>query len=126
MGLDVTHQVLTTPERRDRIRAIDNNAARATVGMLDFYNRHDSIKYGINGAPLHDPCTVAWLLQPDLFEGRLCNLSVETQSELTLGNTAVDFWHVTDRPENVTWMHSANADGFYDLLIDRLARFSGV
>ena len=126
MGLDVTHQVLTTPERRDRIRAIDNNAARATVGMLDFYNRHDSIKYGINGAPLHDPCTVAWLLQPDLFEGRLCNLSVETQSELTLGNTAVDFWHVTDRPENFTWMHTANADGFYDLLIDRLARFSGV
>jgi len=124
MGLDVTHQVLTTPERRDRIRAIDNDAARATVGMLDFYNRHDSVKYGINGAPLHDPCTVAYLLRPELFEGKLCNLSVETKSELTMGNTAVDFWHVTDRPKNVTWMHAADADGFYDLLVERLARFS--
>lgn len=123
MGLDVTHQVLTTPERRDRIRAIDNDAAQATVGMLDFYNGHDSIKYNISGAPLHDPCTVAFLLKPELFEGKLCNLTVETESALTVGHTAVDFWQVTDRPKNVTWIHAANAEGFYDLLVDRLARF---
>jgi purine nucleosidase len=124
MGLDVTHQVLATPERRDRIRAIDNEAARATAGMLDFFNRHDSVKYGSLGAPLHDPCTIAFLLKPDLFEGKLCNISIETESELTMGNTAVDFWHVTDRPKNATWIHAVDADGFYDLLIERLSRFS--
>ena len=123
MGLDVTHQVLATPERRDRIRSIDNHAARATAGMLDFFNRHDTKKYGSLGAPLHDPCTIAFLLKPDLFEGKLCNVSVETESELTIGNTAVDFWHVTDRPKNVTWIHEVNADGFYDLLAERLARY---
>ena len=124
MGLDVTHQVLATPERRDRIRAIDNEAARATAGMLDFFNRHDTVKYGSLGAPLHDPCTIAFLLKPDLFEGKLCNISIETESELTMGNTAVDFWHVTDRPKNATWIHTVDADGFYDLLIERLSRFS--
>jgi purine nucleosidase len=124
MGLDVTHQVLATPERRDRIRTIDNEAARATVGMLDFFNRHDTVKYGSMGAPLHDPCTIAFLMKPDLFEGKLCNISVETESELTMGNTAVDFWHVTDRPKNATWIHAVDADGFYDLLIERLSRFS--
>lgn len=124
MGLDVTHQVLATPERRDRIRAIDNGAARATVGMLDFFNRHDTVKYGSMGAPLHDPCTVAYLLKPELFEGKLCNVSIETESELTMGNTAVDFWHVTDRPKNATWIHAVDADGFYDLLIERLSRYS--
>jgi purine nucleosidase len=123
MGLDVTHQVLASPERRDRIRDIGNGPARATAGMLDFFNRHDSKKYGSNGAPLHDPCTVAFLLKPELFEGKVCNLSVETESELTMGHTAVDFWQVTDRPENVTWIHSVDADGFYDLLIDRLGRY---
>lgn len=122
-GLDVTHQVLATPERRERIRAIGNAAGRATAGMLDFFNRHDSLKYGSSGAPLHDPCTVAFLLLPRLFEGKRCNLSIETQSELTLGHTAVDFWHVTDRPENVTWIHSVDADGFYALLTARLARY---
>jgi purine nucleosidase len=123
MGLDVTHQVLASPQRRDRIRAIDNEAARATVGMLDFFNRHDSIKYGTRGAPLHDPCTIAFLLKPELFTGKHCNISVETQSELTMGHTAVDFWNVTDRPKNATWMHAVDADGFYDLLIERLGRF---
>jgi purine nucleosidase len=123
LGLDVTHQVLATAERRDRIRAIDNPAGQATAGMLDFFNRHDTVKYGSLGAPLHDPCTCAFLLKPELFEGKACNLTVETNSELTMGHTAVDFWHVTDRPQNVTWIHKVDADGFYDLLIERLARY---
>ena len=123
MGLDVSHQVLSTRERIDRIKKIDNQAAQATVGMLDFFNRHDTKKYKYLGAPLHDPCTVAYLLRPDIFEGKLCNVSIETQSELTMGNTAVDFWHVTDRPKNSNWIHAVDADAFYELLTSRLARF---
>jgi purine nucleosidase len=123
MGLDVTHQVLSTRARVERIRQLGNPVAEATAGMLSFFERHDSKKYGVEGAPLHDPCTIAWLLAPELFEGKFCNLSVETQSELTMGHTAIDFWHVTDRPHNVNWIHSIDADGFYDLLTDRLARF---
>jgi len=125
MGLDVTHQVLSTRARVERIRQLGNPVAEATAGMLGFFERHDSKKYGVEGAPLHDPCTIAWLLAPELFEGKFCNLSVETQSELTMGHTAIDFWHVTDRPHNVNWIYSVDADGFYDLLTDRLARFGG-
>jgi purine nucleosidase len=125
MGLDVTHQVLSTRARVERIRALGNPVAEATAGMLGFFERHDSKKYGVEGAPLHDPCTIAWLLDPQLFEGKFCNLTVETQSELTMGHTAIDFWHVTDRPHNVNWIYSVDADGFYDLLTDRLARFEG-
>lgn len=123
MGLDVTHQVLSTRARVARIRALGNPVAEATAGMLGFFERHDSKKYGVEGAPLHDPCTIAWLLQPELFAGKTCNLSVETGSELTMGHTAIDFWHVTDRPHNVEWIHSVDADGFYELLTSRLARF---
>ena len=124
LGLDVTHQVLATVERRERIRAIDNDAGRATAGMLDFFNRHDTAKYSSSGAPLHDPCTIAYLLAPEIFTGKHCNLTVETESELTMGHTAVDFWHVTDRPHNVNWIHAVDADGFYDLLITRLESYS--
>ena len=123
MGLDVTHQVLSTRARVARIRELDNPVADATAGMLSFFERHDSKKYGVEGAPLHDPCTIAWLLQPGLFVGKTCNLSVETGSELTMGHTAIDFWHVTDRPHNVNWIYSVDADGFYELLTLRLARF---
>lgn len=123
MGLDVTHQVLSTRERVESIADLKNSVAEATAGMLSFFHRHDTKKYGSEGAPLHDPCTIAWLLRPGLFETRMCNLSVETESELTMGHTAVDFWHVTDRPHNVNWVHAVDADGFYELLTDRLARF---
>ena len=123
MGLDVTHQVLSTRERVARIRELGNDVAMATAGMLSFFHRYDTKKYGSEGAPLHDPCTVAWLLEPDLFESRRCNISVETESELTMGHTAVDFWHVTDRPHNVDWAYTIDADGFYDLLVERVSRF---
>ncbi|MDJ0710826.1 MAG: nucleoside hydrolase [Woeseiaceae bacterium] len=123
MGLDVTHQVLSTRERVARIRELGNDVAEATAGMLSFFHRYDTKKYGSEGAPLHDPCTIAWLLRPDLFATRRCNVSVEKDSELTLGHTAVDFWHVTDRSPNVDWTYEVDADGFYDLLVQRLAWF---
>ena len=123
MGLDVSHQVLSTRDRVRRIKALGNPVADATAGMLSFFDRHDTKKYGSEGAPLHDPCTIAYLLKPDLFECKMVNISVETESELTIGHTAVDFWHVTDRPNNASWGYAIDADGFYELLIARLARF---
>jgi purine nucleosidase len=125
MGLDVTHQVLSSKERVARIAAIGNDAARATAGMLGFFSKYDTSKYGVDGAPLHDPCTVAFLLRPGLFEGKECNVAIEIHSELTMGNTAVDFWGVSGREKNATWIHSVDADGFYDLLVERLSRFGG-
>ncbi len=123
MGLDVTHQVLASRPRIERIRANDNPVADAVCGMLGFFHRFDSAKYGSDGSPLHDPCTVAWLLDPELFTGKTCNVSVETESALTLGHTAVDFWHVTDRPPNVEWIYEVDADAFYELLTERLGRY---
>ena len=123
MGLDITHKVLSTEERVARIGELNNPVAGATVGMLSFFHRYDTEKYSSQGTPLHDPCTVAYLLQPELFKTKYCNVSVETESELTMGHTAVDFWHVTDRPKNVNWAYDVNADGFYELLTERLGRF---
>ena len=122
-GLDVTHQVLSTRERVERIAALGNDVAAAASGMLGFFHRHDTKKYGSEGAPLHDPCTIAYLLEPDLFELERCNVSVETGSELTVGHTAVDFWPVTDRLHNCDWAYRVDAGGFYALLTSRLAVF---
>ncbi len=122
-GLDVTHRLLATRERVERIRALDSRAATATADMLDFFNRHDTEKYKSEGAPLHDPCTVAYLLKPDLFEYKACNISVEIHSELTMGHTAVDFWGVTGKGSNAMWAHDVDAEGFYDLLVGYLERY---
>lgn len=122
IGLDATHQVLCTPERLAPIGALGTPVGDAVYGMLTFFNRHDSEKYGSAGAPLHDPCTVAWLLAPHLFQAKRCNVMVETTSPLTLGHTAVDFWGVTGRPANVNWVYGVDAEGFFHLLSDALRR----
>jgi purine nucleosidase len=90
--------------------------------MTDFFERFDKEKYGSDGAPLHDPCVIAYLLSPNLFSGRHINVEIETQSELTLGMTVADWWQVTNRPQNAYFISDVNTDGFFSLLTERLAR----
>ncbi|WEK05312.1 MAG: nucleoside hydrolase [Candidatus Devosia phytovorans] len=122
LPLDVTHQVQSTPERLAAIKALGNQSGAAVHAMLTFSESFDLQKYGWAGAPLHDPTVIAYLLQPDLFTGRHCNVTVEVDSELTMGMTVTDYWHVTGRVRNVNYLRTANAEGFYQLLTERLAR----
>ena len=118
--LDVSHQALVSRKRIEQLRELGTPIGTAVVGMMEFFNRFDSEKYGSEGAPLHDPCTIAYLLKPELFQGKMCNVEIETESPLTMGHTAVDFWDVTDRKNNANWLYRIDADGFFALLIDRL------
>ncbi|WP_062234300.1 nucleoside hydrolase [Aureimonas sp. N4] len=122
LPLDVTHQMHSTPPRIEAFRQIGNKAGAAVAAMLSFSETYDLKKYGWNGAPLHDPCVTAFLLRPDLFEGRRVNVEVETGSALTRGMTVVDFWRVTDRQPNAFYVRSGDADGFFSLLTERVAR----
>ncbi len=122
MPLDVTHKALVTSERNAAFRDLDTPVGRAVADMTDFFERFDKEKYGSAGAPLHDPCVTAYLIQPDLFSGRHINVEIETGSDLTLGMTVADWWGVTDRAPNATFMGDINADGFFTLLTERLGR----
>jgi purine nucleosidase len=120
--LDVSHTMLTTQARIDRFRQLGNRAGVVTAELLEFFERFDEQKYGWEGGPLHDPCVMAWLINPDLFQGRQCNVAIELASELTVGMTVVDYWGVTNRPKNALFLRSGDADGFYNLLAERIAR----
>ena len=122
MPLDVTHQLLTRKDRVLKITEIGTAPARAMAEMLEFFERFDIEKYGSDGGPLHDPTVVAYLLKPELFGGRTCNVEIEVKSELTTGMMVVDWWHVTDRRRNALYMRSVDADGFFALLTERFAR----
>ncbi|MBZ9677414.1 nucleoside hydrolase [Mesorhizobium sp. ES1-1] len=122
MPLDVTHKALTTAKRTQAFRALGTKVGLATADMLEFFERFDEEKYGTDGGPLHDPCVIAYLLKPDLFKGRSCNVSVETASELTMGMTVIDWWGVTKRPKNAMVMRDIDHDGFFALLVERLGR----
>lgn len=122
MPLDVTHKVIATRARVEAIRALGTDLGRVAAEWADFFERFDVAKYGSDGGPLHDPTVIAYLIRPDLFKGRHINVEIETQSELTLGMTVADWWGVTTRPKNATFMGDVDAQGFFDLLTQRLGR----
>ncbi|MYB08468.1 MAG: nucleoside hydrolase [Acidimicrobiia bacterium] len=122
LPLDVTHKALMTDAWINQVRNLGTRTGSAAAGMLDFYERFDVDKYGTFGGPLHDPNVIAYLLRPDLYSGRHCNVEVETESPLTMGMTVVDWWDVTDRPANCQFITEVDSDGFYELLLNLLAR----
>ncbi len=122
MPLDVTHKALTSARRIAAFRNLGTRVGSATAEMLEFFERFDEKKYGTDGGPLHDPCVIAYLLEPALFKGRECNVAVETASELTMGMTVIDWWGVTNRPKNATVMREIDHDRFFALLVERLGR----
>ncbi|GAB4394960.1 MAG: nucleoside hydrolase [Kiloniellaceae bacterium] len=120
--LDVTHKALMTRAWIDSLRALGTKTGAAAAAMLDFYERFDMEKYGGEGGPLHDPCVLAYLLKPELFAGKDCSVQIETGSELTMGMTVVDWWNVTPAAPNCRVINAIDAQGFYELIRERLAR----
>jgi len=123
MPLDVTHKVIATRPRVEAIRALGSKVAHVAAEWADFFERFDVAKYGSDGGPLHDPTVIAYLIAPHLFSGRHINVEIETTSELTLGMTVADWWGVSNRAPNATFIGDVHAQGFFDLLTARLARF---
>jgi purine nucleosidase len=120
--LDVTHHVLTTPKRLAALRALGNRCSLAVTALLASFERNRRAKFGSRATALHDPSVIAYLLRPTLFHGREVNVAVETQSPLTMGMTVVDWWAVTGRAANARVMNAVDANGFYKLLMEKLAR----
>jgi purine nucleosidase len=119
--LDCTHKAIATRTRIEKFRTMKNNTGPAVAEMLDFFERFDIEKYGSEGGPLHDPCVIAWLLHPEMFSGKDVNVEIECESELTMGQTVVDWWRVTSRKANAHVVRGLDADWFYKLLTQRLA-----
>ncbi|WP_429179500.1 pyrimidine-specific ribonucleoside hydrolase RihA [Aeromonas salmonicida] len=123
-GLDVTHAAQVMDEDIARVRAITNPVAQCVAGLLDFFMiYHRDPKWGFAGAPLHDPCTIAWLLAPALFHGVECRVDIETRGEHTTGMTVVDRYGLTGKPANALVLLGLDRPGFIDLLVERLCFF---
>lgn len=122
LPLDVTHKALVTQSRLDAFANLGTKVGQTVAAWTSFFERFDKNKYGSEGAPLHDPCVIAYLLAPELFSGRFVNVEIETQSDLTRGMTVADWWSVSGRAPNATFIGDVDADGFFALLTERLGR----
>lgn len=116
-GLDATHQVRATDERIAAIAALGTPRGDVAAAMMTFSQKVEREIVGWESPPIHDPCPVAWLLKPELFELRPCKIAVETSSELTRGHTAVEF-RVDAGAAPHRWAASADAQGVFDLIAE--------
>lgn len=121
--LDVTHQALTSKEWVDGLRHMGNQVGPAVAAWTDFFERYDMEKYGSEGAPLHDPCVIGYMIKPELFSGRFINVEIEADSPLTVGAMVADWWSVTGRTANAEYLRDIDRDGFFNLLSERLATY---
>ncbi len=121
-GLDVTHRAQIMADDIERFRAINNPVARTVAELLDFFMEyHKTEKWGFQGAPLHDPCTIAWLLKPEIFTTARRWVGVETQGKYTQGMTVVDYYMLSGNEPNTDIMLDIDRQAFVDLLAERLA-----
>ena len=124
-GLDVTHKAQIHREDTERFRAIGNPVSTIVAELLDFFfEYHKDEKWGFIGAPLHDPCTIAWLLKPELFTTVERWVGVETQGKYTQGMTVVDYYFLSGNKPNATVMVDVDREGFVDLLAERLRYYA--
>ena len=122
--LNVTHKAQILKPEIAAIDEIKNPVAHAFYGLLNFFELyHEAPKWGFKGAPLHDPCTIAWLINPDMFESKVMNVDVETQGELTKGETVCDYYELTDKPKNTEVLLGIDRDKFIELIRESLKTF---
>jgi purine nucleosidase len=122
LGLDVTHQVVTTPARLATLEALGTPLGQAVAALLGHYGQDDVDRHGLAGPPLHDPCVIAYLLRPDLFTGRPMQVAIETEGRLCLGRTVANARPTAAVPANAMVIETADAEGVYALLVERLGK----
>ncbi|HBO6751723.1 TPA: nucleoside hydrolase, partial [Pseudomonas aeruginosa] len=122
LPLDVTHKILTSPERIAKLRNLGNRAGKTVADILDAYVQYDIKYYGLEGGPVHDATVVAYLLKPSLFKGKRINVQVDSREGITFGQTVADWYGGLKQPANVEWINEGDAQGFFDLLTERIAR----
>jgi purine nucleosidase len=122
LPLDVTHKILTSEARLKQIAALNNNAGKRVGEILNEYIKGDMEHYGLPGGPVHDASVIAYLLKPELFSGRSVNVVIDSREGPTFGQTIVDWYDTLKAPKNAFWVESGDAQGFFDLLTERLAR----
>ena len=122
LGLDVTHQVLATKERRDMFLHSRGRTTSIVADLMEFYCQFDIVRYGMDGGPLHDPCVIAYMLDQAIFTTRPVHVAIETQSSLTRGASVADWWGVTNKPPNCLVAEIADDQLFFDLLLERLSK----
>ncbi len=118
--IDCTYTAEMTVEWLDTLRATGKRAAIEAANMADFYRQYGGFKFKTSARPIHDACVTGYLLAPEIYEQRLCNVTIDIVSPETIGMTIVDWWHVTGKRKNCNVLRRIDPDPFFALMLERI------
>ncbi len=125
MGLDVTHQAISTKERLEKIISTNTETGKFLADLMGSLSDIDIVKEKFpNGTPVHDAFVTAYLVDNSLTSGEFVNVEVETKSYLTLGQTVVDINNISGRQKNVFWMNKVDDEKLFEIITETAKRIS--
>ncbi|GCE16911.1 nucleoside hydrolase [Dictyobacter kobayashii] len=116
--LEVTHQALATEEIIQRLRAMGRPVPTFVADLLHYFADSYRQVFGFPAPPIHDPCAVAAVIDPDIISGWEMHVAIETQGEWTLGRTVCDIYGKTGLPANARVGYGLQVEKFWTLLLD--------
>lgn len=123
IGLDTTHQIVTSLEWFSLLDALDSPVAHTLATMLRAFYEYDMKHFGLTGGVLHDPSVIGYLLNPSLFKGKDVHVEINTSFEIGRGRSIIDWWEKRGLSVNAHVMNEIDVKGFFELLTDLLARY---
>lgn len=123
IGLDVTRKVLCYPEVVERMAKVDNRASRLFVDLMAHFCKSQKEVFGWEGGPLHDPVTVACLIDPTLVTTKAMNAQVDIRSTQSYGRTNCDFFGYQQLPANADVAVDIDVEKFWDIIEQGLRNY---
>lgn len=123
MGLDITRKVLCTPDIVERMRQVGTVASDLFVDLMGHFCKTQYEIFGWAGGPLHDPCTIAYLINPDVIKSKYVNATIDIRSTESYGRTNCDMFDYMKKPKNCHVAYDIDADMFWDIVERELARY---
>ena len=121
--LETTHRALATDDVITRIAALDFPLARICVELLGFFADTYRRVFGFEAPAVHDPCAVAWLLDPTIVPTKPMRVDIETRAEFSYGRTVCDVYGITGREPNAEVGVGLDEGRFWDLMIGAIASY---
>ncbi len=122
VGLDLTHQALATAEVEEKVKALGTDVADFVVGLFGAFRKNYQDAQGFDDPPVHDPCTIAYLIDPTIVETQKVPVDVELTGALTTGMTVADFRAPAPADCHTQVATKLDAPRFWDLVVDAVKR----
>jgi ribosylpyrimidine nucleosidase len=115
-GLDVTRRVSVLPEVVQRMAKIDNKASLLFTKLMKVFNENQKRVFNLEGGPLHDPVTVAYLINPEIAELKHVHCEIDISHGVSYGRTNCDIYDYQKLVKNTFVAIDINVDKYWDII----------